>query len=121
MTRLIRFGTPLMAVGIMSCASLIALAQSSQTENQTSSKAIQNESTQATRAEQPQEGFRDGLEAARLDKLAKRKVDPKTSHLYLHPPVKGDDAVNAYRSAFETGYEVAVKHRVEIIRVYPAG
>ena len=57
-----------------------------------------------------QQGFRDGIEAAKLDTLANRKIDAKTSHLYVHPPVKGNDAVNAYRSAFESGYQAAVKH-----------
>jgi hypothetical protein len=120
MSRLVRFATPLMAVAMMSSAPMIALAQNFHTENQTDSNATQDWNTPPAGTEQTQHGFRDGIEAAKLDTLAKRKVDAKSSHLYLHPPVKGDDAVNAYRSAFQTGYDAAVKHGVEIIRVHPA-
>jgi hypothetical protein len=28
----------------------------------------------------------------------------------VHPPVKGNDAVNAYRTSFEAGYNAAIKH-----------
>ena len=120
MNKLTRFATPLMAVAIMSSVPSIALAQNSQTGNQTNSNATQDWNTPPTGTEQAQHGFRDGIEGAKLDTLAKRKVDAKSSHLYLHPPVKGDDAVNAYRLAFQTGYDAAVKHRVEIINVHPA-
>ena len=37
---------------------------------------------------------RDDIQAAKLDTLANRRIDAKSSHLYVHPPVKGDDAVN---------------------------
>jgi hypothetical protein len=120
MSRITRIATPLMAVAIMSSAPFIALAQNSQTGNQTQSSATQDWNTPPSGTEQAQQGFRDGIEAAKLDKLANRKVDAKTSHLYVHPPVKGNDAVNAYRSSFQTGYDAAVKHGVEIIRANPA-
>ena len=55
-------------------------------------------------------GLPDGIEAAKLDAAAKRKIDAKASHLYVHPPVKGNDAVSAYRSAFEAGYQAQLKH-----------
>jgi hypothetical protein len=60
--------------------------------------------------EQAQQGYRDGIEAAKLDTLAHRKVDPKVSHLYVHPPVKGA-AVTDYRAGFEGGYQAAVKNQ----------
>jgi hypothetical protein len=60
--------------------------------------------------EQEQQGYRDGIEAAKLDTLAHRKVDAKASHLYVHPPVKGA-AVADYRTGFEGGYQAAVKNQ----------
>ncbi len=110
MSRLTRIATPLIAVALMSSAPFIALAQNSQAGNQTQNNATQDWNTPPEGTEQAQQGFRDGIEAAKLDTLAKRKIDAKVSHLYVHPPVKGNDAVNAYRSAFQNGYEAAVKH-----------
>jgi hypothetical protein len=118
--KLTRIATPLMAVAIMSSAPFIALAQNSQAGNQTQGSATQDWNTPPAGTEQAQQGFRDGIEAAKLDKLANRKIDAKSSHLYLHPPVKGEEVVNAYRSAFQTGYDAAVKHKLEILRVNPA-
>jgi hypothetical protein len=119
MSKLTRIATPLMAVAIMSSVPFIALAQNSQTGNQTPNTATQDWNTPPAGTEQAQTGFRDGIEAAKLDKLAKRKIDAKSSHLYLHPPVKGNDAINTYRSAFQTGYDAAVKHGIEIVRANP--
>jgi len=121
MKKLTRIATPLMAVAIMSSAPFIALAQNSPAGNQTQNNATQDWNTPPAGTEQAQQGFRDGIEAAKLDKLAKRTVDAKVSHLYVHPPVKGTEAVNAYRSAFQTGYDAAVKHGVEILRANPTG
>ena len=59
--------------------------------------------------EQAQQGYRDGMEAAQLDRAARRPIDPKVSHLYVHPPVKGA-AREQYRTSFTSGYEAAVKH-----------
>jgi hypothetical protein len=94
----------------MTSVPFMALAQSSQAGNQTQNSATQDWNTPPSGTEQAQQGYRDGIEAAKLDTIAKRKVDAKASHLYVHPPVKGTDAVNAYRSAFEAGYAAAVKH-----------
>ncbi|HEX9200369.1 MAG TPA: hypothetical protein VF865_12470 [Acidobacteriaceae bacterium] len=110
MSKLIRIATPLIAVAIMSSVPFMSLAQSSQTGNQTQNNATQDWNTPPAGTEQAQQGFRDGIEAAKLDKLANRRIDAKTSHLYVHPPVKGNDAVNAYRSAFQNGYDAALKH-----------
>ena len=72
--------------------------------------AVQDWNTPPPGTEQAQQGYRDGVEAAKLDKLAHRPVDPKVSHLYVHPPVKGA-AVNDYRAGFEGGYKAALKYQ----------
>lgn len=120
--KLTRIATPLIAVALMTSAPLIAMAQNSQAGNQTQNNATQTEdwNTPPTGTEQAQQGFRDGIEAAQLDKLARRNIDAKTSHLYVHPPVKGTEAVNQYRQSFQTGYDAAVKHGVAILRAHPA-
>jgi len=110
MSRLTRIATPLMTVVLISSAPFVALAQNSPAGNPTSNTVTQDWNTPPPGTEQAQQGFRDGIEAAKLDALAKRKIDAKASHLYVHPPVKGQDAVNAYRSAFQSGYEAALKH-----------
>jgi hypothetical protein len=107
MSKLTRIATPLIAVAIMSSVPFMTLAQAAQSNN----SATQDWNTPPAGTEQAQQGFRDGIEAAKLDTLAKRKIDAKSSHLYQHPPVKGADAQNAYRSAFENGYAAALKHQ----------
>lgn len=110
MRKLNRIATPLMAAAIMISVPCMALAQNSQTGNQTqTSAAAQDWNTPPAGTEQAQQGFRDGIEAAKLDKLARRPISYKASHLYVHPPVKGN-AKDAYRSAFQSGYEAAVAH-----------
>jgi hypothetical protein len=109
MSKLTRFATPLMAVAIMSSVPYMALAQNSQTGNQTQNSAAQDWNTPPAGTEQAQQGFRDGIEAAKLDKLTNRPISFKSSHLYVNPPVK-KDARDAYRSAFQSGYEAAVAH-----------
>jgi hypothetical protein len=93
----------------MSSASFSALAQNSLTGNKTETTATEAMNSQAATSPQLQQGYHDGAEAAKLDTLAKRKVDAKASHLYVHPPVKGKDATDAYRSGFEAGYQAALK------------
>ena len=110
MSKLTRFATPLMAAAIMSSVPFMALAQNSQTQNNNGSAAVQDWNTPPAGTEQAQQGFKDGIEAAKLDKLANRPISFKTSHLYQNPPVKGKDAKDAYRSAFQNGYEAAVAH-----------
>jgi hypothetical protein len=109
MSKLNRLATPLIAVAIMSSVPFVALAQNSQAGNETKNNAVQEWNAPPAGTEQSQQGYRDGIEAAKLDMLAKRKIDAKASHLYQHPPVKGD-ARDAYRSAFEAGYQAALKH-----------
>lgn len=105
MKKLTRIATPLMAAALMSGATLFAHAQTSQVPT-TESRSW---NTPPPGKEQAQSAYRDGVEAAQLDMAAKRKIDAKSSHLYLHPPVKGA-ARDEYRSNFTVGYEAAVKH-----------
>ena len=102
--KLTRIATPLIAVALMSGAPLFAHAQATQNAAQT-----EEWNTPPAGTEQAQQGYRDGVEAAQLDRVAKRKIDAKSSHLYVHPPVKGA-ARDDYRSGFTAGYEAAVKH-----------
>ncbi len=109
--KLTRIAAPLMAVALMSSAPFFALAQNN--SNTVDAKAAaQDWNTPPAGTEQAQQGYRDGIQAAQLDKLAKRKIDAKASHLYVHPPasVKGDSAKDAYRNSFEAGYNAALKH-----------
>jgi hypothetical protein len=109
MKKLNRIATPLIAVAIMSSVPYMTLAQNSLTGNATSNSSTPAWSNPPSGTPQAQQGYRDGLEAAKLDTLAKRKIDAKSSHLYQHPPVKGKDATDAYRSAFESGYQAALQ------------
>jgi hypothetical protein len=97
--------TPLIAVALMTGASVSALAQNSQKNT----PAVQDWNTPPAGTEQSQQAFRDGIEAAKLDKAAKRTIDAKTSHLYKNPPVKGA-AKDSYRADFEKGYQAQVAH-----------
>jgi hypothetical protein len=105
MKKLIRMATPLIAVALMSGAPFFALAQNNQ------ASATQGDSWNAPPpgTEQAQSAYRDGVEAAQLDKAAHRRIDAKSSYLYLHPKVKAS-ARDEYRSNFTAGYEAAAKH-----------
>src|SRR5271154_4487639 len=105
MKTLIRVATPLMAVALMSGASFFAHAQN----NQAPTAQSDSWNTPPAGTEQAQSAYRDGVEAAQLDKAAHRKIDAKSSYLYLDPPVKAA-ARDEYRSSFVAGYEAAVKH-----------
>jgi|SRR4051812_2192795 hypothetical protein len=101
--KITRMAMPLMAVALMG-APVMASAQNSNTQ-----------STQAQEWNQPPagteqaQGYTDGIEAAKLDKAAKRKIDAKSSHLYKNPPVKGQQK-DAYRNSFEKGYQAQLDH-----------
>src|ERR1700679_3874831 len=97
MKKLIRIATPLIAVALMSGAPLFAHAQ-----NQTAPTESWN--TPPAGTEQEQSAYRDGVQSALADKLANRKVDAKTSNLYVHPPVK-KKSQDSYRQSFVAGYE----------------
>jgi hypothetical protein len=105
MTKLNKVAASLMAAALFSGASSM-YAQNPQNQN---SAQTQEWNTPPPGTEQAQQGYRDGIEAAKLDQLAHRPVDPKVSHLYVHPPVK-KDAVSEYRSSFENGYKAALKN-----------
>jgi hypothetical protein len=105
MKKTIRIATPLIAVALMSGASFFAHAQN----NQAPTAQSQSWNAPPPGTEQAQSAYRDGIEAAQLDKAAKRPIDAKQSHLYVHPPVKAS-VRDAYRASFIAGYEAAVKH-----------
>ena len=84
-----------------------------QTQNSQQGTQTQDWNSPPAGTEQAQQGYRDGLQAAELDRAAKRKIDAKVSHLYVHPPVKGA-ARDEYRSSFEAGYNAAVKHNTSM-------
>jgi len=113
MTTINRIAASLMAAALFTGASSL-YAQSTQAQSQYTTQAqapAEEWNTPPAGTEQAQQGWRDGVEAAKLDKLAHRPVDPKVSHLYVHPPANvKKDAVADYRAAFESGYKKAVDH-----------
>ena len=109
MKKMIRFTAPLIAVALMSIAPAFVRAQATSQNNQTQNAPAAEWNTPPAGTEQSQQGYRDGIEALQLDRAAKRKIDAKVSHLYVHPPVKGS-AKDEYRSSFTAGYEAAQKH-----------
>ena len=100
-TRLVK---PLIAAVLMA-SPVVMLAQT----NQNTKPAAQDWNAAPAGTEQSQQAYRDGIEAAKLDKAARRTIDAKTSHLYKKPPVKKDQQ-EAYRSDFEKGYQAQVSH-----------
>jgi hypothetical protein len=100
-----RIATPLIAVALMGGAPVFVHAQNTISAKQ----EAQDWNTPPAGTEQEQQGYRDGIEAAKLDKAAKRKIDAKSSHLYQHPPVKGN-AKDAYRDSFEKCYQAQLAH-----------
>lgn len=107
MKKLIRSATPILAMALMSGSTLFAHAQNTPSQNSTAETADWTHPPAGT--DQAKQGYRDGIEAARLDQAAKRPIDAKVSHLYVHPPVKGA-ARDEYRASFAAGYDAAVKH-----------
>ncbi|WP_260703250.1 hypothetical protein [Edaphobacter flagellatus] len=99
-----RIATSLIAVTLMSGTSAFVLAQNTQ-QNATQA---QDWNTPPAGTES-QQAYHDGIEAAKLDKAAKRKIDAKSSHLYKNPPVKGQQK-DAYRNSFEKGYQAQLDH-----------
>lgn len=109
MKKLVKLVTPLIAVAMMTGAANFASAQGSPM-SQNTTPAVQDWNTPPAGTEQAQQGWRDGIEAAKLDKLANRKIDAKSSYLYTHPPVKKGPARDAYLDSFVAGYNAAVSH-----------
>jgi hypothetical protein len=111
MKKLNKLAMPLVAAALLGSAPFFALAQNAaQNNNTVVTAAGQDWSSPPAGTEQAQQGYRDGIQAAKLDTLTHRTVDAKVSHLYVHPPVKGNDAVNQYRQSFVAGYNAAVAH-----------
>jgi len=106
MKKLIRIATPLIAVAMMTSVPMMSLAQNTQTQNNTT----QDWNTPPAGTEQAQAGYRDGIEAAQLDKTANRKLDAKSSYLYQHPKVKKGPERDAYLQNFVAGYNAALQH-----------
>lgn len=103
--KITRIAMPLIAVALMGASPILASAQYTVSAKQD----VQDWNTPPAGTEQDQQAYRDGLEAAKLDRAAKRKIDAKASHLYVHPPVK-NNGKDAYRQNFEKGYDAQVKH-----------
>jgi len=104
--------TPLIAVAMLTAAPVVASAQNTLA----SATAGAAWSIPPAGSADLQKGFRDGVQSAQVDarvaKLypaANRKVDAKSSNLYVHPPVKGA-ARAEYQSGFEAGYNAALQH-----------
>lgn len=110
MKKLTQFAIPLVAAALVGSTPFFALAQNAAQSNVLNTRNASQDSNTPAGSAQAQQGYHDGLEAAKLDTLAKRKIDAKSSHLYVHPPVKGADAVNQYRQSFEAGYNAAIEH-----------
>lgn len=99
-----RLAASFFAVALMT-SPVVTLAQNAQTN-----KPAQDWNAAPAGTEQAanSQGFRDGIEAAKLDAAARRTIDAKVSHLYKKPPVKKDQQ-DAYRSDFEKGYNAQVE------------
>ena len=108
MKKTIRIASSVIALALMSIAPAFVHAQTTQNQNKNTA-AVEDWNTPPAGTEQAQLGYRDGIQAAQLDLAAKRKIDAQSSHLYLHPPVKGA-AKDEYRANFVTGYQTALKH-----------
>ena len=104
-----RFAVPVIALALTSIAPAFVHAQAS-TQNQSQNASVPDWNTPPAGTEQAQQGYRDGILAAQLDVAAKRKIDAQSSHLYVHPPVKGA-ARDEYRTSFTAGYQAALKHQ----------
>jgi hypothetical protein len=117
MNPVIKFAvTPLIAVAIMTCVPL-AQAQQQQHHFLAVNAKVAPWAVPPAGPVAMQKGFRDGVEAARVDSTVarlhpemNRKVDAKASFQYVHPPVKKDQSL--YQAGFEAGYQAALAHEV---------
>jgi hypothetical protein len=99
MMKITRFAMPLIAAAVMT-APMMVVAQSSATSAQSNMNM--------PAADQNSQAYKDGIEAAKLDTVAKRTIDPQASYLYNHPPVKKAADKEAYRNTFTQGYKAAL-------------
>jgi len=102
MKTMTRIAMPLIAVAMMT-APIMVQAQSS-ANNQQSNQSTMN----SQNVDQNSQAYKDGIEAAKLDTVAKRTVNPTASYLYNHPPVKKAADKEAYRNTFTQGYKAAL-------------
>jgi hypothetical protein len=92
--------TPLIAVAMMTSVPMSSLAENPAGNNGTNTASAQVDANS--------KGYKDGMEAFKLDKLAGRPIGAKTSHLYKNPPVKDGFVRDQYRAQFEAGYNAAM-------------
>ena len=109
MSRTTRIAIPLLAVALLSSAPFIAHAQNSFFGSKTVPTSAYTVNVRDLALPGPDRAYQDGMLGARLDTLARRNIAPETSHLYLHPPVRGKGAKGAYRTEFAAGYEAALR------------
>ena len=107
--KMLRIAASAIALAILSTAPAFVHAQATQNQKQNQKAAVEDWNTPPAGTEQAQQGYKDGIEALKLDMAAKRKIDAQASYLYTHPPVKGA-ARDEYRSSFVQGYQAALKH-----------
>ncbi|SEG06223.1 hypothetical protein SAMN05421819_1856 [Bryocella elongata] len=91
--------TPLIAVAMMTSVPMSSLAEKTAETNTAASNV---------KVDQNSLGYRNGVEAYQLDKLAGRQIGAKTSHLYKNPPVKSGPERDDYRAQFEAGYNATM-------------
>jgi hypothetical protein len=91
--------TPLIAVAMMTSVPMPSLAEN---------PAETHSATSTVKADENSIGYKDGVEAYKLDKLAGRQIGAKTSHLYKNPPVKSSREKDDYRAQFEVGYNTTM-------------
>jgi hypothetical protein len=103
----LKVATSLMAVAMMTVP-MMALAQSSQMGNAPMQSSTNSDWTTAPTG-MAADGYKDGIETAKLDRLVKRPMDAKLGAMYKNPPVNKAQK-DAYRAAFVAGYQAAVQH-----------
>ena len=109
MSRTKTLATPVLAVALLSGASLSAPAQNSFFGNKPVSTSAGTVNVRELALPGAAHAYEDGMLGARLDTMTRRRVGATTSHLYLHPPVKGREAKGTYRAEFTAGYEAALR------------
>jgi hypothetical protein len=109
MNKLTRIATPLIAVAMMTVPMMAQAPSSPMMRNVSNNSTTTDWTTPPTGMAQPQ-AYRDGIEAAKLDRLAKRRIDATKSHLYVSPPVKKGEQREEYRQSFVAGYQAATQH-----------
>lgn len=92
--------TSLIAAAMMTSVPMSSLAENP-AENHSTAAAV--------KVDESSLGYRNGVEAFKLDKLAGRPIGAKTSHLYKNPPMKPGQERDEYRAQFEAGYAASMQ------------